>query len=282
VLDTIPEVRNEPGAKTSLETSRAKVVFENVSFHYNGNSSESVLDGINLVVEPGQTLAILGATGAGKSTLINLVPRFYDVSTGQITIDGIDLRQVQEDALLSQIAIVPQDTILFSGSVRDNIRYGNPTASEDEVVGAAKAAQAHDFITSFTEGYDTHIEQRGANLSGGQKQRLAIARALITHPKILILDDSTSAVDVETETKIQDALDAQAFKHTSLVVAQRISTVLRADKIVVIDQGRVVAEGTHMELMQTSPIYQEIYESQLGNGFQLTERAAGRVEEVAE
>ncbi len=282
VLDTVPEVQDAPDAITLPETARGKIAFENVSFHYNGNTDESVLEGINLVVEPGQTVAILGATGAGKSTLINLIPRFYDVSSGRITIDGIDLRQVQEDALLTQIAIVPQETILFSGTVRDNIRYGNPTASDDEVVAAAKAAQAHDFIMSFTQGYDTHVEQRGANLSGGQKQRIAIARALLTHPKILILDDSTSAVDVETETKIQDALEAQAFKHTSLVVAQRISTVLRADKIVVIDEGRIVAEGTHQELMQSSPIYQEIYDSQLGNGFRLEELVSGTVEEVQE
>ncbi len=280
VLDTVPEVRDAPEAQTLPEGARGKIVFKDVCFHYNGNTDESVLDGINLVIEPGQTVAILGATGAGKSTLINLVPRFYDVSAGQITIDGEDLRQVREDNLLSQIAIVPQETILFSGTVSDNIRYGNPTASDDEVVAAAKAAQAHDFITSFSQGYDTHIEQRGANLSGGQKQRIAIARALITHPKILILDDSTSAVDVETETKIQDALDAQAFRHSSLVVAQRISTVLRADKIVVIDEGRVAAEGKHQELMRTSPIYQEIYELQLGNGFKLEELVPGSLEGV--
>ena len=282
VLNTVPEVRDAPDAQTLPETALGKIVFDNISFHYNGSSDESVLDDINLVVEPGQTVAILGATGAGKSTLINLVPRFYDVSTGRITIDGIDIRQVQRDALLAQIAMVPQETILFSGTVRDNIRYGNPTASDDEVVAAAKAAQAHDFIMSFSQGYDTHIEQRGANLSGGQKQRLAIARALLTHPKILILDDSTSAVDVETETKIQDALEAQAFKHTSLIVAQRISTVLRADMIVVIDQGRIVAQGTHRDLMQTSPIYQEIYESQLGNGFHLEEPVTGGMQGAKE
>jgi len=282
VLDTIPEVRDAPDAQVFPQTALGRIVFENVSFHYNGNSDEPVLEGINLVVEPGKTVAILGATGAGKSTLINLVPRFYDVSTGRITIDGMDIRQLHGDALLAQIAVVPQETILFSGTVRDNVRYGNPSATDDEVVTAAKAAQAHDFIMSFSQGYETHIEQRGANLSGGQKQRLAIARALLTHPRILILDDSTSAVDVETETKIQDALDAQVFKHSSLVVAQRISTVLRADKIVIIDQGRIVAQGTHQELMQTSPIYQEIYESQLGNGFHLEELVPGGVEGVQE
>jgi len=282
VLDTVPEVLDPPNAQPVSQTTLGRVTFENVSFHYNGTNDESVLEGINLVIEPGKTLAILGATGSGKSTLINLVPRFYDVSSGGITIDGTDIRQVRGDSLLAQIAIVPQETILFSGTVRDNVRYGSPTASDDEVIAAAKAAQAHDFVMSFSQGYDTHIEQRGANLSGGQKQRLAIARALLTHPKILILDDSTSAVDVETETKIQDALGAQSFKHSTLVVAQRISTVLRADKIIVIDEGRIAAQGTHQELMKTSNIYQEIYESQLGNGFHLEESLPGDVEGVKE
>jgi ATP-binding cassette subfamily B protein len=185
---------------------------------------------------------------------------------------------VQQDSLLAQIAVVPQETVLFSGTVGDNIRYGAPDAGDEEVVAAAKAAQAHDFILGLPRGYDTHIEERGVNLSGGQKQRIAIARALLTHPKLLILDDSTSSVDVETETKIQDALEAGMRQHTSLVVAQRISTVLKADKIVVIDQGRIAAEGTHQELMRSSPIYQEIYASQLGNGVATQEAGAGSPE----
>jgi len=189
--------------------------------------------------------------------------------------DGIDIRQIQQDSLLAQIGIVPQETVLFSGTVRDNIRYGNPQASDDQVIAAAQAAQAHDFIMEMPRGYDTHVEERGANLSGGQKQRIAIARALLTQPKILILDDSTSSVDVETETKIQDALEEQMHHHTSFVVAQRISTVLKADKIVVIDKGHIVAQGTHKELMQSSPIYQEIYDSQLGNGVHLDEAGTG-------
>ena len=271
VLDTVPEVLDAPDAVSLPEATQGRLVFENVSFHYNGNSAESVLDNINLTVEPGQTVAILGSTGAGKSTLVNLMPRFYDVSSGRILLDGVDIRQIKQDALLSQIGIVPQESILFSGTIGDNIRYGVPTASDDEVIAAAKAAQAHDFIVSLSKGYDTHVEERGMNLSGGQKQRIAIARALLTKPKILILDDSTSSVDVETETKIQDALESQMRQHTSLVVAQRISTVLKADKIAVIDNGRIAAEGTHQELMQSSPIYQEIYESQLGSGFRLEE-----------
>jgi ATP-binding cassette subfamily B multidrug efflux pump len=269
VLETVPEVQDMPGARVLPEDAPGRVVLEDVSFQYNGRGNEAVLDGVSLVAEPGQTVAILGATGAGKSTLINLVPRFYDVTAGRISVDGIDVRQIQQDSLLAHIGVVPQETILFSGTVRENIRYGSPGASDEEVVEAAKAAQAHEFILDLPLGYDAHVEERGANLSGGQKQRIAIARALLVHPRILILDDSTSSVDVETETKIQDALEEQTPERTTLVVAQRISTVLRADKIVVIDRGRVVAEGTHQELLQTSPIYQEIYESQLGDGFRL-------------
>ncbi len=290
VLDTAPEVQDMPGALALPAASRGQVVLEDVVFGYDGRSDESVLAGVNLVAEPGQTVAILGATGAGKSTLVNLVPRFYDVTAGRISIDGLDIRQARQDSLLARIAIVPQETILFSGTVRDNIRYGSPEVSDEEVMAAAQAAQAHDFILQLPQGYDTHVEARGVNLSGGQKQRIAIARALLTQPKILILDDSTSAVDVETETKIQEALEAQAHQpaspaaplRTSLVVAQRISTVLRADKIVVIDKGRIVAEGTHRELMQSSPIYREIYDSQLGDGFHLPEAGGSHAQEPEE
>ncbi len=281
VLDTVPEVQDSPQAKPLPATTAGQITFENVAFHYNGHSAEEVLEDVNLTVEAGKTLAILGATGAGKSSLINLVPRFYDVKGGRILIDGVDIRDVQQDSLLAHIAIVPQETVLFSGTVKDNIRYGAPDATDDEVIAAAKAAQAHDFILSLSQGYDSRIEERGTNLSGGQKQRVAIARALLMKPRILILDDSTSSVDVETETKIQDALAAQHNRHTTLVVAQRISTVLKADKIVVIDEGRIAAEGTHAELMQSSPIYQEIYESQLGNGFKPSEAELSEVWTVA-
>ncbi|MCX6037423.1 MAG: ABC transporter ATP-binding protein [Chloroflexi bacterium] len=266
VLEEVPEVQDAPGASTLPASTRPRVVFENVGFHYNGSTDTTVLEGINLTVEPGQTVAILGATGAGKSTLINLIPRFYDASEGRILIDGVDIRQVRQDSLLAQVGIVPQETVLFSGTVRDNIRYGRPEASDEEVVAAAKAAQAHEFILDMEAGYDTHVEERGVNLSGGQKQRIAIARALLTRPSILILDDSTSSVDVETETKIQAALDELMQGRTCFVVAQRISTVLKADKIIVIEKGRIAAEGTHRQLLKSSPIYQEIYASQLGNG----------------
>jgi ATP-binding cassette subfamily B multidrug efflux pump len=282
ILDTVPEVQDTPDALALPERSRGEVVLQDVSFHYNGTGDEAVLNGVNLVAEAGQTVAILGATGAGKSTLVNLVPRFYDVSAGRILIDGLDVRQIEQDSLLAHVGIVPQETILFSGTVRDNIRYGRPEASDEEVIAAAQAAQAHDFIQEMPHGYDTHVEERGTNLSGGQKQRIAIARALLTRPRILILDDSTSSVDVETETRIQDALEAEAYQHTTLVVAQRISTVLKADKIVVIDRGRIAAEGTHRELMGSSPIYQEIYESQLGDGFRLPGADAGRPWEAGE
>ncbi len=267
VLDTEPEVQEAPNARPVPDNANGRVVFEDVSFHYNGNGGGAVLEDVDLVAEPGQMVAILGATGSGKTSLVNLIPRFYDVSGGRILIDGQDIRTLDQESLVAHVGIVPQETILFSGTVRDNIRYGRPDASEDEVVAAAKAAQAHDFILKLPQGYDTHIEERGANLSGGQKQRLAIARAILTRPKILIFDDSTSSVDVETETKIQMALKEQMRDRTTFVVAQRISTVLNADKIIVLDKGRVAAEGTHTQLMQTSPIYREIYDSQLGEGF---------------
>ncbi len=271
VLDTVPEVQDAEAPVPLGAQGMQRVAFEGVNFHYNGTNDALVLKGVDLVAEPGQTVAILGSTGAGKSSLVNLVPRFYDAASGRVTWNGTDIREVKQSDLLEHVGVVPQDTVLFSGTVRDNIRYGRPTASEDEVVAAAKAAQAHDFIVGLPEGYDTRVEERGVNLSGGQKQRLAIARALLLRPSILILDDSTSSVDVETETRIQDALKEHLHGATTFVVAQRISTVLHADKIVVVDQGRIVAQGTHAELMRSSPVYQEIYDSQLGDGAKLEE-----------
>jgi ATP-binding cassette subfamily B multidrug efflux pump len=266
ILDADPEIKDTVDAIDLPAASQPQIVFENVGFNYNGASDETVLQGINLTAEPGQMIAILGATGAGKSTLVNLVPRFYDVSQGRVLINGVDIRQLRQDSLLAHVGIVPQETVLFSGTVRDNIRYGRPDASDEEVVAAAKAAEAHEFILDLPAGYDTHVEERGTNLSGGQKQRIAIARALLIKPSILILDDSTSSVDVETETRIQSALEVLMKGRTCFVVAQRISTVLKADKIIVIDKGRIAAEGTHRELLRSSPIYQEIYASQLGSG----------------
>jgi ATP-binding cassette, subfamily B, multidrug efflux pump len=266
LLDTAPKVQDSPGAQVLPELAQPQVRFENVSFRYDGAGDTTVLEDINLTAEPGQTVAILGATGAGKSTLINLIPRFYDVTGGRILIGGEDIRCLAQESLLARIGVVPQETVLFSGTVRDNIRYGCPEATDEAVVAAARAAQAHDFILEMPNGYDTRLEERGVNLSGGQKQRIAIARALLLNPQILILDDSTSSVDVETETKIQDALGDWMDGRTCFTVAQRISTVLKADKILVIEKGRIVAEGTHRQLLDTSPVYREIYASQLGNG----------------
>jgi ATP-binding cassette subfamily B multidrug efflux pump len=266
IMTESPEILDKPGAADLPKKISGRIKFDNVGFYYNGNCEEKVLDGINLKVEPGQTVAILGATGSGKSTLVNLIPRFYEASEGMILIDGIDIRDVKQESLLTNIAITPQETVLFSGTVRDNIAFGCPDAAKEEVVIAAKAAQAHDFIMGLPDNYETSIAARGVNLSGGQKQRIAIARAILLKPAILILDDSTSSVDVETEVKIQDALKSLMKGTTILMVAQRISTVLTADKIVVIEKGKIAAEGNHQELMQTSKIYKEIYDSQLGDG----------------
>lgn len=266
VLDDVPMVRDVPEAEALSSDIYGRVVFENVCFSYDGDCSEPVLQGIDLIAEPGETVAILGSTGAGKTSLVNLIPRFYDVTDGKVLIDGVDIRAIDRTSLLSHIGVVLQESILFSGSIRDNIRYGRPQATDEEVIAAAKAAQAHSFIMELPNGYDTKVAERGVNLSGGQKQRIAIARALIMQPKILILDDSTSSVDVDTEARIQEALDGLIGERTSFVVAQRISTVLNADKIVVIDKGHIVAQGTHPELLQNSEIYQEIYDSQLGDG----------------
>jgi ATP-binding cassette subfamily B multidrug efflux pump len=265
VVDSAPKIESKPDAVTVF-APRGRVVFEGVTFSYDGNGSAPVLRDINFVAEPGQTVAILGATGSGKSSLIHLIPRFYDVTGGRVTIDGVDVRDIEKEALRRNVGIALQELVLFSGTIRDNIRYGRPDATDEEVIAAAKAAQAHAFITEFPDGYDTVLGQRGVNLSGGQKQRVAIARALLIQPAVLILDDSTSSVDVETETKIQDALEDVMKDRTSFVIAQRISTVLNADKILVLDDGQIAAEGTHRELLASSPIYREIYESQLGNG----------------
>jgi ATP-binding cassette subfamily B protein len=266
VLDSVPDVRDAPGATPLPATGPLSVRLDDVSFTYRGEGAEPVLRGVSLSASAGQTVAILGATGAGKSTLVHLIPRFYDVSSGRVLVGERDVRELTQDSLIAAVGVVPQETALFSGTVRDNIRYGRPEATDEEVVAAAKAAQAHGFIERLPQGYDSRVEQRGANLSGGQKQRIAIARALLVRPRILILDDSTSAVDVETETKIQDALAADRAERITFVVAQRISTVLTADKIVVLERGRVAAEGTHRELLSSSAVYREIYDSQLGAG----------------
>lgn len=275
VLESKPLVQPQPNPRQQAATT-GRVAFEGVSFSYEAQNaaplrllphgSELVLKEISFVAEPGQTVALLGATGAGKSSLANLVPRFYDATAGRVTLDGVDVRDYAEPALRQSVSVALQESVLFSGSIRDNIRYGRPAASDHEVVEAAKMAQAHEFISRFPEGYEAIVGQRGVNLSGGQKQRIAIARALLTRPKVLILDDSTSAVDVATEAKIQAALAALPERPTQLVVAQRISAVVNADQILVLDGGRIAARGTHAELLATSPIYREIYGSQAENG----------------
>jgi ATP-binding cassette subfamily B protein len=264
VLATVPEVQDAPDAADVPAGVPSRVDFEHVSFHYRNGSGAAILEDVELAVEAGRTAAVLGATGSGKSSLVLLVPRLYDVTAGSVRIDGADVRGLRQASLLGSIGLVPQDTVLFSGTVRDNIRYGRPDAAEADVVAAAKTAQAHEFIMALPQGYDSRVEARGANFSGGQKQRLAIARALLLRPRVLILDDSTSAVDIETETRIQAGLATDDPTRITFVVAQRISTVLNADTIVVLDKGRVVAQGRHGDLIQTCPIYREIYDSQLG------------------
>ena len=261
ILDAKSDVTDKPGA-ISLPTVEGHIRFENVTFRYFGGG-EPVLKNVSFETEPGQTVALLGATGSGKTTIINLLPRFYDPTEGRITIDGYDLRDLTLQSLRAQIGIVLQETTLFQGVIRDNIAFGKPDATEEDIEAAAKAAAAHEFIMEFPEGYNTRVGERGTTLSGGQKQRIAIARALLLGPRILILDDSTSSVDLATEVKIQKALDQLMKGRTSFVIAQRISTVMNADLILVMDKGEVVARGRHKELMEESPIYAEIYNSQL-------------------
>jgi ATP-binding cassette subfamily B multidrug efflux pump len=261
ILDAKSDITDKPGAIT-LPPIAGQVEFRDVTFRYFGSGS-AVLDSVSFTAEPGQTVALLGATGSGKSTIINLIPRFYDTSAGAVLIDGYDVRDVTLDSLRSQIGIVLQETNLFSGNIRDNIAFGRPDATLEQVQAAAQAASAHDFIMGFPQGYDTPVGERGTTLSGGQKQRIAIARALLLNPRLLILDDSTSSVDLQTEYNIQKALDNLMHGRTSFVIAQRISTVLNADQILVLDKGRVAARGTHEELLESSPIYAEIYHSQL-------------------
>jgi ATP-binding cassette subfamily B protein len=260
ILDAPSEVQDAPDAMP-LPPVRGHVVFDHVSFGY--LRRHRVLDDVSFEAKPGEIIALLGATGSGKSSIINLIPRFYDPTEGSVVIDGYDLRKVQLQSLRDQVGIVLQETTLFAATIEENISFGRPDATHEDVVEAAKAAQAHDFIIETPAGYKTAVGERGVTLSGGQKQRVAIARALLKDPRILILDDATASVDTETERQIQVALARLMQGRTSFVIAQRLSTVRMANLILVLERGHVAAQGTHQELLQRSTLYAEIYDRQL-------------------
>lgn len=264
VLDTDIDITNPENAYIPDASSlRGDVEFKNVSFKYSTDSSgDNILDNINFKVNAGEIVGIVGGTGCGKSSMVNLIPRLYDATEGQVLIDGVDVKNYDLTALRDMIGVVLQKNVLFTGTIKDNIRWGNKNATDEEVIAACKAAQAHDFIIAQPDGYDTNLAQGGLNLSGGQKQRLCIARAMIKNPKILILDDSTSAVDTATEAKIRESFYTEHAGTTVFIIAQRISSVMNADKILVVDDGEVKAIGTHDELLESSEIYQEIYTTQ--------------------
>lgn len=275
ILDTESAVQDKPSAQ-ELQRPKGHVRFDRVSFSYDGQAP--VLDGVSIDARPGETIALLGATGSGKSTIINLIPRFYDVTAGSVTIDGNDVRDVTLKSLRANIGMVLQETFLFSASLKDNIAYGRPGVSEQELISAAKAAQIHDFIVSLPEGYNTLIGERGIGLSGGQKQRVAVARALLMDPRILILDEATSSVDSETELAMQKALQAVMANRTTFVIAQRLSTVRRAHQIIVLQDGQIAEQGTHDSLLRQNGIYREIYDLQ----FRQQETTQGQAERGSE
>ena len=264
VLDTVPDIRDgENAAQTTLPAPRGSVEFRDVSFRYVATGTgDDVLSHIDLKIEPGEFVAIVGGTGVGKSSLVNLIPRFYDVTGGAVYVDGVDVRDYPVEALRERIGMVLQNNVLFSGTIRENLLWGDPNATEEDMIQAAKNAQAYDFIMSFPDGFDTYIDQGGVNVSGGQKQRLCIARAMLRHPSILILDDSTSAVDSATEAAIRESFSKNLKGTTVIIIAQRISSVRHADRIVILDDDHIAGLGTHDELLATNAIYQEIYNSQ--------------------
>ena len=260
ILMETPDLDNPENPVTQV--ADGSIDFENVSFRYSKTADRNALDQINLHIPAGQTVGILGTTGSSKSTLVQLIPRLYDVTEGSVKVGGVDVRDYDIRTLREQVSMVLQKNELFSGSIKDNLRWGNPDATDEEMIHACQLACAHDFIQSFPDGYDTHIEQGGTNVSGGQKQRLCIARALLKKPKILILDDSTSAVDTRTDAMIRQAFAEEIPNTTKLIIAQRVASVQEADQIIVLDGGTVVAVGNHAQLLETSSIYQEVYESQ--------------------
>ena len=264
ILTEEPALRNPEQSVT--EVADGSVDFENVSFRYSGTASKNALDQVQLHIASGMTVGILGGTGSSKSTLVQLIPRLYDVTEGCVRVGGVDVRDYDIHTLREQVSMVLQKNQLFSGTIKDNLRWGNPNATEEEMIHACRLACAHDFISAFPDGYDTHIEQGGTNVSGGQRQRLCIARALLKKPKILILDDSTSAVDTHTDAMIRKAFAEEIPNTTKLIIAQRVASVQEADLILVMDGGKVVDQGTHETLLKTSEIYREVYESQRKGG----------------
>ena len=256
ILDTKPEVADLPGAG-EMPRIDGRVAFHQVSFQY--TPEIAVLNGISFEVRPGEMVALVGPSGAGKSTLIHLLHRFYDPTDGRIEIDGVDVKTVQRASLYRQVGLVPQETILFGGSIKENIRYGKLTATDGEIIEAARLANAHDFISAFPKGYDTIVGEKGINLSGGQRQRIAIARAILKNPRLLILDEATSSLDNESEAAIQEALDRLMEGRTTFVIAHRLTTIQKADRIFVMDKGRIVEEGTHAELLERRGLYHHLY-----------------------
>lgn len=263
VLDMEPTLSDKGTTKANVK--KGTLEFDHVTFHYPG-AEEPALTNINFTANPGEVTAIIGGTGSGKTTLVNLIPRFYDISSGSIRVNGVDIREASQEEVRSKIGFVPQQALLFSGTIAENILFGKQNATQAEMEYAARIAQAEDFIKDTKNGYNTEVEQGGTNLSGGQKQRISIARALVRKPDIYILDDSFSALDYKTEAKLRAALQEETEQATMLVVAQRVSTVVHADRIIVLDKGQVAGMGTHQELLETNEVYQEIVTSQFGEG----------------
>ena len=264
MLDEVPDIESPENART--EVADGSIVFEHVDFSYTGTEERAVLKDISVSIRSGETIGLIGATGSGKSSFISLIPRLYDVTSGRVLVGGADVREYDTAVLRDAVAVVLQKNVLFSGSITDNLRWGNENATEAEITAACQVAQADEFVRSFPKGYDTDLGQGGVNVSGGQKQRLCIARALLKSPKVMILDDATSAVDTATDARIREALRTQMPDTTKIIIAQRISSVRDADRIIVLDEGRITDVGTHEELMQRSEIYRDVYQSQQKGG----------------
>jgi len=263
VLDEKIDLHDDYAEHTDKLVTKGDIEFRNVSFRYYKNSEDKVLENISLKINGGETVGIIGSTGCGKTTLVSMIPRLYDVDEGEVLVDGVNVRDYSLTNLRNGVGMVLQKNVLFSGSIEENLRWGDEDASMDEIIAAAKAAQADPFIQSFKEGYDSNLDQGGANVSGGQKQRLCIARALLKKPKILILDDSTSAVDTATEARIRETFRGSLKDSTKIIIAQRITSVMDADKIIVLDDGRITGVGSHDQLLASNKEYQEIYYSQM-------------------